>query len=198
MHLKQTVGVAAALSTGFALALPGVAAADVGGPAFIVMNTSETLPDGVYFRSSASMSSTETATGLGVYAGEQVQLQCYEWGQAVGPYNDTLWYYVTNVSRTTNNGAANQGFLNAHYVHDGQNANQVDAGVPECDPSSSSAQSSGSQSPYPTGNVLDSYSPAATVAWAGAHARDVQPFDAACTWFVSQALWAGGLAKTSA
>ena len=49
-----------------------------------------------------------------------------------------------------------------------------------------------------TGDILDSYSPASAVAWADAHAQDVQPFDAACTWFVSQALWAGGLAKTSA
>ena len=77
MHLKRAVGVAAVLSTALALALPGVAAADADGPVFTVINTSETLPDGVYFRSSASMSSAQTVTSLGVYAGEQMQLQCY-------------------------------------------------------------------------------------------------------------------------
>ncbi|WP_152987821.1 hypothetical protein [Frankia sp. BMG5.23] len=79
------------------------------------------------------MNDTARVTGLGVNANERVQLECYAFGQAVGPYHDSLWYYVVNRSRpTTNYGAPNQGMLNAHYINDGKNANDKDAGVPEC------------------------------------------------------------------
>lgn len=98
------------------------------------MNTSETPPDGVWFRNSPRTEDTDRATGHGVYAGDQVQLQCYAWGDAVGAYNDTLWYYVNNLTRPTvsSNGQPNVGYLNAHYINDGQNANVVDAGVGQC------------------------------------------------------------------
>ena len=108
-------------------------------PVFTVMNTSETLPDGIWFRNSPHTSDTSRVTGLGVYQNERVQLRCYAYGDAVGPYNDTLWYSVTNVSRPTNGGAPNQGFLNAHYIDDGQRANAVDAGVPAASCERSSA-----------------------------------------------------------
>jgi hypothetical protein len=98
-------------------------------PTFGVMNTSESPPDGVYFRNSPHTSDTDRVTGHGVYAGEQVQLRCYAYGDAVGPYHDTLWYYVWNVSR---GGSSNAGYLNAHYINDGKAAGQVDAGVPGC------------------------------------------------------------------
>jgi hypothetical protein len=102
------------------------------GPVFTVMNTSETPPDGVWFRNSPQTADTSRTTGLGIYAGEQVQLVCYATGDVVGPYNDSLWYKVANVTRPSNNGAPNTGFLNAHYIDDGQVANVVDAGVAAC------------------------------------------------------------------
>jgi hypothetical protein len=104
------------------------------GPTFPVMNTSETPPDGVWFRNSPQTANTDRVTGHGVYAGDVVQLQCYAWGDAVGAYNNTLWYYANNVTRPTvsANGQPNVGFLNAHYINDGQAANVVDAGVPAC------------------------------------------------------------------
>jgi hypothetical protein len=101
---------------------------------FPVMNTSETLPDGVWFRNSPSVRDTDGVTGHGVYAGDRVHLQCYAFGEAVGAYNDQLWYFVNNLTRPTvpSNGALNQGYLNAHYVNDGKVANVVDDGVPLC------------------------------------------------------------------
>jgi hypothetical protein len=96
------------------------------------MNTSETPPDGVWFRNSPHTADTSRITGLGVYAGEQVQLQCYAFGDSVGSYNDRLWYRVTNVTRPTNNGQPNTGYLNAHYINDGKDANDIDSGVPAC------------------------------------------------------------------
>jgi surface antigen len=102
------------------------------GPVYTVMNTSETPPDGVWFRNSPHINDTDRVTGHGVYMNEQVQVHCYAWGDAVGPYSNSLWYNVTNVTRPTNNGAPNVGYLNAHYVNDGAVANQVDSGVPAC------------------------------------------------------------------
>lgn len=102
------------------------------GPVYTVMNTSETLPDGIWFRSTPNTANAIRVTGDGVYRNEQVQLHCYAWGDSVGPYNDTLWYYASNVSRPTVAGVgANVGYINAHYINDGKVANQVDA-VPAC------------------------------------------------------------------
>lgn len=104
------------------------------GPIYPVMNTDETPPDGIWFRNSPHTADTNRITGDGIYAGDRVQLICYAYGDAVGPYNDSLWYYVTNVTRPTvlGTGAPNVGYLNAHYINDGKVANQVDAGVPAC------------------------------------------------------------------
>ena len=102
------------------------------GPIFTVMNTDDPPPDGVWFRWAPYTADTNEITGDGVYANEQVQLKCYAVGQAVGPYNDTLWYFVQNITRPTIDGMDNEGYLNAHYINDGQLAGVVDAGVPAC------------------------------------------------------------------
>ena len=102
------------------------------GPIFTVLNTSETLPDGIWFRNSPHTADTDRVTGHGVYKNERVQLHCYAWGDAVGAYANRLWFQVTNVTRPSINGRPNTGFLNAHYINDGKLANQVDAGVPAC------------------------------------------------------------------
>ncbi len=103
-------------------------------PRFPVMNTSEQPPDGVWFRNSPQTADTDRVTGNGVYAGDTVQLRCYGWGDQVGPYQDTLWYVVSDLTRPTvpGTGAANTGWLNAHYIDDKQNANVIDVGVPPC------------------------------------------------------------------
>jgi surface antigen len=103
-------------------------------PTFTVMNTSETPPDGVWFRNSPHTADTDRATGHGVYSGDQVQLQCYASGDSVGTYADSLWYYVTNLTRPTvpGAGAPNVGYLNAHYINDSKAANVVDTGVRPC------------------------------------------------------------------
>ncbi len=115
------------------------------GPVFTVMNTSETPPDGVWFRNSPHTGDTDRVTGHGVYRNERVRLQCYAWGDSVGAYNDTLWYYTLNVTRTVNAGVSNQGYLNAHYIDDGKVANQVDASVPQC---------GGAPAPLPAGGSV--------------------------------------------
>jgi hypothetical protein len=111
---------------------PPTPAPSPSGPIFTVMNTSETPPDGVWFRWAPYIADTDRVTGHGVYMNERVQLMCYGWGEAVGPYANRAWYQVLNVSRPTNAGVSNSGWLNAHYINDGLLTNQVDAGVPAC------------------------------------------------------------------
>lgn len=101
-------------------------------PIYTVMNTSETPPDGVWFRRSPRTSDTDRVTGHGVYRNERVELRCYAWGEAVGSYANRLWYKALNVTRRTNAGVENSGYLNAHYVNDGMASNQVAPGVPPC------------------------------------------------------------------
>jgi hypothetical protein len=102
------------------------------GPIFTVQNTDETPPDGIYFRNSPHTADTSRTPGIGVYKNEQVQLLCYAFGDAVGPYEDRLWYDVRDVTRPISNGASNVGWLNAHYINDDMASNQVDTGVPAC------------------------------------------------------------------
>lgn len=144
------VGVLSVVGAVLVAGPPGAAAA--GGPVFTVMNTSETPPDGVWFRRSPHTADTDGITGHGVYRGERVELECYAWGDSVGQYNDKLWYYALNVSRPTNGGVTNQGFLNAHYINDGKAANVVDAGVPDCSaPKSEPTVSLAQGEPAPAG-----------------------------------------------
>lgn len=43
--------------------------------------------------------------------------------------------------------------------------------------------------------VSYAYNRQAAVDWAEQHAQDAEPFPASCTWFVTNALWAGGLSQ---
>ena len=70
------------------------------------------------------------------------------------------------------------------------------APAPTSTPTGSTAPTSGPPaSPTSSGAPFNR---GAAVAWATQHARATPPDPAACTWFVSQALWAGGLLRTAA
>ena len=101
-------------------------------PTFTVMNTSEAPPDGVWFRNSPHTADTERITGLGAYMNEQIQAQCYAFGDAVGPYANALWYRGVNVTRPTVGARPNSGYINTHYVNDGMVANQPAPGIAPC------------------------------------------------------------------
>src|SRR4051794_21976573 len=103
-----------------AVALPASAFAD---PTFPVMNTSEQPPDGVWFRYGPDPSQTERITGLGVYQGEHVRVKCFTVGTPFGPYSNNIWYYAYDVERPSVTGRSNEGWINTHYVDDGQTAN---------------------------------------------------------------------------
>jgi hypothetical protein len=84
------------------------------------------------------------------------------------------------------------GWINEHFINDGSGINQPSPGSSPC---SSIGTGSGTTTP-PNTTTGVSFNRAAVVVWAMAHWQAYQPYPAACTWFVSQALWAGGLPKT--
>jgi uncharacterized protein YraI len=126
---------------------------------------------------------------------------CYSWGELVGPV--PIWFNVSYGGAT--------GFYASYYDDssyssdaDLQNkyhvplcgANTPTAPAPAPAPDTSAPATSTPATSTPT-TAVDGYNRGNAVAWARAHAKD-KPYDgSSCTWFVSQVLWQGGLAKTS-
>ncbi|HEX7299235.1 MAG TPA: hypothetical protein VF257_09510 [Solirubrobacteraceae bacterium] len=113
-------------------ALAASAAPAYAQPVFVVMNTSETPPDGVWFRYGPDPGLTTKTDGLGVYMGEHVSVKCYVHGTPFGPYGNDVWYYAYDVERPSVAGQANEGWINTHYVDDGMAADQPNPAVGQC------------------------------------------------------------------
>ena len=96
-----------------------------GGLVFPVFNAE----GGIYYRNSPHWADTSGTPGVGVYNGDQVQLICGAFGDPVGPYRDTAWSYVNNLSRSVGDG-----WVNEHYINDGRRTNQFVPGEPMCGP----------------------------------------------------------------
>jgi hypothetical protein len=136
---------------------PSPPPATSGGLVFTVFNAE----GGIYYRNSPQWSDTSSTPGVGVYNGDQVELICGAFGDAVGPYNDTAWSYVNNLSRSVGDG-----WVNEHFINDGALSNQFVSGEPMCGPSTpglsggespgGSAGSSGSGSGGPPVSVAHS------------------------------------------
>jgi hypothetical protein len=115
---------------------------------------------GIYYRSSPHWADTPAIPGVGVYDGDQVQLICGAFGDPVGPYNDTAWSYVNNLSRPVG-----YGWVNEHFINDGQLTNQFVGGEPMCGPetpgiaggASGGGSSGGSGGPSPGGPTPPSH-----------------------------------------
>jgi hypothetical protein len=138
------------------------------GLAFSIFNAE----GGIYYRYGPHWGETTATPGVGVYDGDQVELICGAFGDAVGPYADTAWSKVRNLSRPVG-----EGWVNEHYINDGAPDNGFVAGEPMCQPGGSGAGGSsggGSESapaaptalyysPYSTGNRGPGGAPAGTV-----------------------------------
>jgi hypothetical protein len=131
---------------------------------------------GVFYRDSPSWSDTRRIPGVGVYDGDRVELICGRLGTSVGPYDNRAWSLVRNLSRPVG-----EGWVNEHFIDDGAPSNSFLAAEPQCGAAGAGV----------------TYNRTAAVRWARLHAQDAPPYPAACTWFVSQALWQGGLPKTT-
>ena len=150
------------------------------------IHISGTGSDGVVIRPTPDTS--QPAIGW-MPEGASPDFSCFTYGQQVGNVN--VWFEVSY------NGV--NGFY-ASYWDDSRYSNEAELtsryGVPRCGAGTGSSASSSTTSTQPAASAAGpavSYNRAAAASWATQHARDTPPADSACTWFVSQALWAGGL-----
>jgi Putative amidase domain len=165
-------------------------------PTFGVMNAE----GGIYWRSAPDWNTPEAVAGNGFYPGTVIEVHCYQAGAGNVPGStDVMWEQATDVGGA----GTGSGWVNEHFVNDGQPLNQPSPGIPAC--GSSSASPSPAPSPAPAAGTAPApapvpnafYNRTAAAHWAEAHAKDPQPFGTMCTWFVSQALWAGGFPQSA-
>jgi hypothetical protein len=93
-------------------------------PRYTVMNAE----GGIYWRSEPNWSAAEAVSGFGVYNGTTIEVHCYQSGSSVPGSADTIWEQATDVA-----GAGyGSGWLNEHFINDGQPIDQPSPGVPAC------------------------------------------------------------------
>jgi hypothetical protein len=152
--------------------------------------------EGVLIQSEPNAGSTRL--GL-IPEGASPEYNCFTHGEMVG--NVSVWFNVTYdgitgdyASYYDNSSYTDDAELTAKYGVSACEATQP-ASPTQTPATGSGNESSSSPSIAPSGI---SFNRGAAVAWAEAHATQTPPDAAACTWFVSQALWAGGLPQTAA
>jgi hypothetical protein len=137
-----------------------------GGLVFPIFNAE----GGIYYRNSPHWSDTSETAGVGVYNGDKVELICGAFGDPVGPFNDTAWSYVNNLSRSVGDG-----WVNEHFINDGAPDNAFVSGETMCGPeipgvsgggasgggggSNGGSSGGGGAPPAPTSNDSLYYSP---------------------------------------
>ncbi len=153
--------------------------------------------EGVYIRAEPNTSSTRVGW---MPEGASPDYNCFVWGQSINGV--PIWFNV--------NYAGVNGYYSSFYDDSSYHSNEeltAKYGVSLCGSAPTSAPAPSSEThaeaeaplvetapPVPTGI---NFNRGAAVSWGISHAKDKPPHDAACTWFVSQALWAGGLPKTA-
>ena len=86
---------------------------------------------GVYWRWGPNSADYQAIAGYGEYDGYTVTLDCWAWGDPVGPYANHLWYFAEQWSPTTYVGDG-MGWISDHYLNTpGTGANPQPIG-PQC------------------------------------------------------------------
>lgn len=122
--------------------------------------------------------------------GMSFDADCYVLDTPIGPNGNEIWLHGTDETGAT-------GYFTDHYS-DSEWSNRtgntlLSQGLPFCD--EATTEDSGLSSDEMIYSLP--YDPTRATNWALTHATDTPPYDASCTWFVSNALWAGGLEKTT-
>jgi hypothetical protein len=105
-----------------ALLAPAGAAAD---PTYGVMNAD----GGIYWRSGPDWNTAVAVSGNGFYPGTTIAVHCYQAGAGNVPGSaDTMWEQATVVAGP----GTGSGWVNEHFINDGQPINQPSPGVPPC------------------------------------------------------------------
>jgi hypothetical protein len=93
--------------------------------------TVQNTDGGIYWREDPHTADYQSISGYGPYDGYQVAVDCWAYGDPVGPYGNRLWYYAEQWSPTTYVGDGS-GWINDHYLNTpGTAANPQPVG-PEC------------------------------------------------------------------
>jgi hypothetical protein len=93
--------------------------------------TVENTGGGVYWRWDPHTADYQAISGYGPYDGYEVAIDCWAYGDPVGPYGNRLWYYAEQWSPTNYVGDGS-GWINDHYLNTpGTAANPQPIG-PEC------------------------------------------------------------------
>jgi hypothetical protein len=134
-----------------------------------------------------TFSNYHNASGPGQHIArdQTVQVSCKVYDPTIESVNpDGYWYRIASGPWNNAYYAAANTFYNGD-PHDGPYTHNTDASVPDC----------GSGAPPPPSRQR--FDRQRAVAWAHGHVNDRESFGIEdCTWYVSQALWAGGLPKS--
>jgi Protein of unknown function (DUF2690) len=101
--------------------MASIASAD---PTFPVMNAE----GGIYWRSAPDWGTPIVEPDSGVFEGTTIAVQCYQSGSSVPGSEDTMWEQASVVEGP----GRGSGWLNEHFVNDGQRIDQPSPGVPPC------------------------------------------------------------------
>jgi hypothetical protein len=84
---------------------------------------------GIYWRSSPDWNSAEATPGSGFYPGTAIKPSCFQAGSANVPgSSDSVWEEASWVSGP----GTGSGWINEHFINDGQPISQPSPGVPAC------------------------------------------------------------------
>jgi hypothetical protein len=94
-------------------------------PTYGVMNAS----GGIYWRSAPDWNTPVQTAGFGFYPDTVIAVHCYQAGAGNVPGSaDYMWEYATDVGGS----GFGTGWINEHFINDGQPINQPSPGVPPC------------------------------------------------------------------
>ncbi|HEV3310273.1 MAG TPA: amidase domain-containing protein [Chloroflexota bacterium] len=168
------------------------------------IQVSGTSGEGVFIRPEPNTS--QPALGW-MPEGASPEYNCFTHGEMIGTVS--VWFNVTYNGVT---GYYASFYDNSSYKNDAELTAKY--GVPACGsappvpptespPETPPTEAPGahvpvSESPSNQAPLGVSFNRTAAVAWATKNAKDKPPYESSCTWFVSKALWAGGLPQTAA
>lgn len=153
-------------------------------PAYAVSDVDIRILVPVTLRSAPTTKSSQVAV---IFEDYPVDYICYTTGESVGGTN--LWFQVRD-RHNEKRGYYSSFYDSMPYSIWQQRRIELQYGIPQC----LSLDVSSSWPAQPQPSVSQPYNRWKAIYWALNHAQESQPaFFASCTWFVSKALWAGGI-----
>lgn len=189
-HVGRIAAVAAAgLSFAF-----GSSAVDAG-PAEASSDKVYTTTDNVYLHSDPGLGDNGDLVKL-MPKGTKFTADCYVNDTPIGEKNNPAWLHGTDETGAT--GYFTDAYSDSHWD---RNNTLHDQGLAFCGEEKAPAENQKTTSghdlqPAESIPIFTEYDRDAAASWARNHAKDTPPNAGSCTWFVSNALWKGGVNET--